>query len=346
MVKPCKKNQIRNPKTGRCVLKSGKIGQQILKNKKSVKLHVKRKQSKTIQRKRNILRTRKPRRVKNKQYMNLAPLIKRYGRNNVEQMIPSGYSFFEKLGSGVYGTTYSIKSRSGQKLALKIQEQHGSKNEFETKMKYEVDIQIKFALYGLSPKVYDLSFFTYKNTIYSTILMGQIDGVMEHSILNTPKNVGSKGICENWIIAIENLINGMCRANLIHGDFHIGNIGFVLDMSQDDEDDDVEWIPNEFSFIDRSHYIKAMIIDFGFSKRGKCNPNLELTQLIRTVIGSKPDFKNNDLYKCLSEGLYKLYKKYNPRANIPLNWTQWDKLYAQQLKLVYPDFFKNEALKR
>jgi len=30
----CKKNQILNPKTGRCVLKSGKIGQEILKNRK------------------------------------------------------------------------------------------------------------------------------------------------------------------------------------------------------------------------------------------------------------------------------------------------------------------------
>ena len=31
---PCNSNQIRNPKTGRCVLKSGKIGQAILKERK------------------------------------------------------------------------------------------------------------------------------------------------------------------------------------------------------------------------------------------------------------------------------------------------------------------------
>jgi predicted unusual protein kinase regulating ubiquinone biosynthesis (AarF/ABC1/UbiB family) len=86
---------------------------------------------------------------------------------------------------------------------------------------------------------------------------------------------------DNILETVELILDKMCEKNLIHGDLHWGNIGFQDMYSQSRS------VLANFSIISNNnsitHHVAPLLIDFGFSKRGSCKPDIELAQLIRTL---------------------------------------------------------------
>jgi len=88
---------------------------------------------------------------------------------------------------------------------------------------------------------------------------------------------------------IQQMIKTMCEKNFVHGDFHWGNIGFMKDNNRSPQSLSL----NDDIFGDGTN-VRLAVIDFGWSSTSKCNPQLELLQLIRTIPLSDIDKSNAD----------------------------------------------------
>jgi tRNA A-37 threonylcarbamoyl transferase component Bud32 len=300
----CKKQgKICNPSSGRCVNSKGLIGKKI----------------KTKKRSRSISRSRCSSGVKSrcatlgkicnsktgrciisrgnssKSILLFNKVSKRYGLNNIADILPKGYEFKQILGKGSYGEVYKICKDNAECKAIKINMLDSSVTETIREFK----MQQKFAKYGLAPQVYEAGLFKKSNKDYGYIIMDLVDSTLATLI----KNKLSVPELDIIINMITDMIKKLCLNNLIHGDLHWDNIAYQI--SAGDKNIIIE--------------LKLIPIDLGMAcclkNNNKCNPGLEILQLIRTLAypydQSIP--KNNRTY--LASKLIELYNnnKFGPK---------------------------------
>jgi len=222
-------------------------------------------------------------------------------------IIPPGYFLSKRLGKGVSGTTYQICHDRFHCLAVKFQ----LMTEPRTVYEQEVNMQELFASYNLAPKVLSPSecisfinehkshkshkshkktsrkksrtkshsrkkshtrskknilFFSKnkKNEPVCSILMERIDGTLKGLLASPNLSLESlKQITGELFV----LIGKMKEHNLTHGDFHHDNIAY-------------RWTSDSEGVL---HY-ELMVIDFGWSKAGVAHTELDVMQLVRTLL--------------------------------------------------------------
>lgn len=122
-----------------------------------------------------------------------------------------------------------------------------------------------------------------------------------------------ENILDLMLKTIDLLLSDMCANNFIHGDFHWGNIGF-----QNTSPESTVRTEEKFKIEDkqgRPIIISPLLIDFGWASKGKCRPDFEILQLIRTLqITDKGEIViQKDNRKYLENGLLQLLEKYKSR---------------------------------
>lgn len=193
-------------------------------------------------------------------------VIKKYN------LLPKNYYVAKLLGTGSYGKVYLLCNRNTDKCdrAIKIGKprKRNRKKDFEK----ELTMTKRFHKLGIGPKFYDGKWLNRENTFY--MVTGRIDDTLEN-YLKTKK---TKTELNQVFHSINKLIKKMKRQNLLHGDFHSGNIGLVQEGNK----------------------IKAVPIDFGFSYYKPTKRmvdegiyNLELVQFYRVEKFIDNDYPNN-----------------------------------------------------
>jgi hypothetical protein len=61
---------------------------------------------------------------------------------------------------------------------------------------------------------------------------------------------------------LDRFLKVMCKYKLVHGDLHLFNIAYILDPAS-------------------NYKLKIVPIDFGWARKGECDPELELLQIMR-----------------------------------------------------------------
>jgi serine/threonine protein kinase len=179
---------------------------------------------------------------------------------NVSKFIDQ-YVNIKILGEGAFGTVFLGTYSNGKKEVIKIQDVDRTYN-FE----HEYKMGIKFGRLGISPKMISKHKFSHGKYRFGIYKMGLIDGTLD-KLLN--RNA-TKELIDYVFNEIMNLLAYMCEHNLIHGDFHPGNIGY---LAREDKSGNV--------------FIKFQVIDHGYACCVKgnylCEPDLEVSQLIRCI---------------------------------------------------------------
>lgn len=302
MVKPCKPDEIRNPKTGRCVKRNGKIGKEILGERKQKSQQ---KDSKTkecpsgtifnpksgrcvkINGKigRELVRLQKPKSPSPKSLKSPSSspiekeIIDKFG-NNIYKELDKDYKITKIVGSGAFGTVYlECKKRSIQDCdrVVKLED---FKRKKRSSIEKEIEMQRKFSDIGLSPKVFKSKIVN--NT--SMIEMERLECSVEKDFLT--KKWPEK-IIKDFVKFVESTLNKMCEYNLSHGDLHFGNMGYNMVKGK----------------------IKLYLLDFGFSMKDKCIPEIELAKLIGTYTPKYYKNLNKETYDLLFKELITLDKK-------------------------------------
>lgn len=278
--------------------------------------------------------------LKKPQYNKIAKLLKHESSAKnlcgaIEHVIPKeclgNLKVIKYLGGGEFGKILSLCKDRWECKAMKIMVANPDSDFVSADQ--EIALQKYAAKHGLAPKIEKLC----KKGKARFIVMDKVDGILEN-FLNTKK--------QDWeldalLVEIERLMKLMCKHKMTHGDMHWGNVGYTLefegDMSgpdsnyvppKDGEDDDEDYIDDDDyttpkrgkgrtrikrARIKRTRlYAKLMFIDFGQAHIGKCNPRLDLLQLLRTAGSDYVEHANRYNMKYLQNRLFEMYtKKYN-----------------------------------
>jgi serine/threonine protein kinase len=194
-------------------------------------------------------------------------IVEMYGPEFIN-MMPSGYILSKKLGSGRYGTTFSICKGRFQCSALKIIELEDGREE----LNHEIRIQNKFHTKNLAPAVLGKPmFYNFNGKEFGVIHMEQIDNVLDNilSINLTPE--GLDDIARGFLY----LVSQLDLAGYTHRDMHPGNIA----------------VNNRVDAYGKAT-VQLSLIDFGHSRTNDgAWPEVEVLQFLRTL--SMKD-KNSD----------------------------------------------------
>ena len=120
-------------------------------------------------------------------------------------------------------------------------------------------------------------------------------------------------ILDLMLKSVDLILADMCANNFVHGDFHWGNIAF-----QNTSLESTVRKSAKFTIMDKQGnpvMISPLLIDFGWASKGKCRPDFEILQLLRTLQiqdSDEPGIQKNNR-KYLEDGLLKLLHKYKSR---------------------------------
>ncbi len=132
--------------------------------------------------------------------------------------------------------------------------------------------------------------------------------------------------------SIDGMLTSMCEHNLIHGDFHWGNIGFQESARE-----------SRLSFPVRVEeekmYVSPLVIDFGYSKEGRCIPEIELLQLIRTLYPQVMPEINRENAEYLFKGIVRLMRSHGGKLTIPFSNPRWTTFEINFVDAMYLDLF-------
>jgi tRNA A-37 threonylcarbamoyl transferase component Bud32 len=216
--------------------------------------------------------------------------------------LPKGYHLSKKLGSGVFGVTFSICKNNFECLAIKVQ-QFTDKNAIMN----EVKMQKIFHKHGIAPAIIGSpKFYKHKGKDFAVIVMSRIDVVMQ-DLLDQP--ITDEAREQIWT-AIVSLLSTMRKYKLAHNDMHWENLAMVY--AQD------------------AHgrlTMRGTCIDFGWSFSGKSSTSLEVLQLIRTLDRSYSPNINKKTQQFLLTRLIALYEgsydgDVRHQASVEALWTR------------------------
>jgi hypothetical protein len=201
--------------------------------------------------------------------------------------IPAKYKIVGQIGAGLYGHAFLLSDPDFNQQVLKIQfiddaKYGSSRKAFE----HEYKLQAKFAAVGIAPTPRKMRFFdrsSGENTSYvGAILMDRVYGTIGKLM---ERHVFSPGEIDHLVSEIERVLKIMCKEGLIHGDFHMWNLGYNLGKT-----------PGKF---------RVEIIDFGYSccikHREQCQVKFELSKIldVNSIPGAHdwktPTFRKNML---------------------------------------------------
>jgi predicted Ser/Thr protein kinase len=194
--------------------------------------------------------------------------------------------FARFLGMGGNGMVFEIcnPAMSSTRFVVKIDRR--AKN-----LDAEAQMQRDFHIVGLAPEPVGL----YENVL----IMGKVDGVLGEMLLAKR----STEFLDRIVFSVIDLIYRMCDHNLAHRDMHWSNIGFQFDIESRD--------------------IHMVLIDFGTAIYG-CDPELELSQLIRTCYSSNYEPTNMEY---LRQQLTIVFE--TNFGDAPTNFETWTKHYTK-----------------
>lgn len=165
----------------------------------------------------------------------------------------------------------------------------------------EAEIQHKFAQAGLSPAVLLVQY----DPRLSYIVMDRLSGGMLLKLLE--QGPLSEQILRDLASKLVAMLDAMCAAQIVHQDMNWGNIGYTNDFP-----------PKLVNWDD----IELQVIDFGMSRDGKCDVQVDLASLIR---GS---FTDNENVARMREMLVEEYAaRFSLPANFQDNFYSWDSIY-------------------
>jgi hypothetical protein len=218
--------------------------------------------------------------------------------------------FVKLLGVGAYGLAFTIcnPSLSSELFVVKYQYNQENKNSDELFVR-EYEMQKKFYDAGIAPepKFFELS--------PNLIVMAKIDGTLD-GLLEKPC---TKETLDGILEGILGLISRMCANELSHRDLHWGNVGYVFKFEEEQFDTpDINLHPLQ-------RRTDFQLIDFDSAKNLGCDPEAELTQLIRTSFPLISADLDQDNMTYLREELIQLYMnnyEYDPtQIN---NFSYWE----------------------
>jgi len=196
--------------------------------------------------------------------------------DNFKEMIDAscvkGWDITGYLGEGVYGTTYSAtRKRDGKEGVVKVQTGNSG-------VRREIESQKVLHAKGLAPEIFEYCSYKPKknmkmergHTHVFVVFMGKVDGIVE-SWLDRPK-ISEESI-RMLAKAIFVTLGKFQREGVTHGDFHIGNIGYVFTDSTKTK-------------------VVVAPIDFGITTTKKAHTRFELLQLSRTLSPVYSDSKH------------------------------------------------------
>lgn len=228
-----------------------------------------------------------------------------------------GYFVDKKLGKGEFGVVYKVCLENNRNCEYALKVQNVNKSRYKD-IEKEHELHKLFYKAKLSPKFVESKTIKKNNKYIDYSLIERIDGILEDYI----QPFTTKEQLDMIVSSIIRLCNSMCKFKLTHGDMHSGNIAYVLNVHK--------------------RRIDFKLIDFGWSMKGKCNPQLELLQFLRTLHMSKYKCPKgltvkeqryakksyNDNIKYLENSIYNIYKKkYN--NSLKNNRRSWQKQHEK-----------------
>lgn len=258
-----------------------------------------------------------------------------------------GFKIADKIKVGnAFGTLFyvyppsdfksSSKRRFDRRYILKVQSDPYS--EGRSALEYEAHMQKLFYKAGIAPKIYKEHHFNDKRKT-GMLIMEKLDTNTLPTLLNSQEL--SKQELDQVFKWFLDIFKVMCDNNLVHGDFHTGNIGVVFDPSEKH----------------KPLYSRPVLIDFGWSSRGLCDIRIEILQLLRSIqidLEEKQIKPGNAKY--LENKLLELYKskytshffptiekRYEGKNGYDNLYSIYQEMYAQNV--YYPDKHKYEKSK-
>lgn len=230
----------------------------------------------------------------------IAKLTKKYGKDLFDFINP--YRIEKRIGSGRFGEVFLLYNPKLKRSldVIKIQKVDSS-----VEFNNEIIIQNKLAEQGFAPNILNHTLYYHKRTRYGIIHMTKIDMSLK-TLLKEPLT------SENFTMIkqiIRSLIDFLCKESIVHGDLHYDNITFYWDVSN------------------LKPVLKPMFIDFGWSSYDlKCNPKLEILQLLRS---NEIDRINKNNKKEMEKILLSLYSQYTGEK-IKKSYDTYDRLYDKE----------------
>jgi tRNA A-37 threonylcarbamoyl transferase component Bud32 len=189
-------------------------------------------------------------------------VVQTYGKQALK-LLPEGFHFTRKLGSGKFGATFQICHSKLHCMALKIIELH---RDSTLEMAYEeFDTQQDFAKDFLAPNVIgDPQTWKANGKNWFGFKMERIDGTLLGLL---KKDILTEKALNEIIVSIGTLLGLLIVNKKTHGDLHTDNIAY-----RNVEDDQGHLV------------LELLLIDFGFSVEGIVDTRVELLQLGRTLL--------------------------------------------------------------
>ena len=213
--------------------------------------------------------------------------------DNFKEMLDAscvkGWDITGYIGQGAYGTTYGARRKSdGKEGVVKVQTGNSSVLD-------EIKSQKILHSKKLAPEVFDFCSYKPKSNMVMErghdkvyiIFMGLVDGVVEDWLNRS--NISPESI-KMLAQSIFNTLSKLRREGFTHGDFHIGNLGYVYTDST-------------------RKSVTVAPIDFGYTSTEKAFTKFEIMQLVRTLDPSFYKTKNKSPLRALAKEVRRMAMK-------------------------------------
>lgn len=215
----------------------------------------------------------------------------KYGDGFLELL--GDFEISKSLGEGSYGSTFLLENTELPNRVLKIQKVHKEDIHINESAINEIRILSLFSNSGITPEFFGSNTYSFYNDGYYNIyayVIEAFDTTLNDFInrLNYSDSDELEQVAYDVFIGIQNIFDFMCKNNVVHGDFHIGNIGINV---------------SEFN---RNKIDKLFLFDFGFSQLKSCNKCFEIERFLWSLKWVGNETKRKKLEQ-VAEQLWDLY---------------------------------------
>jgi len=229
--------------------------------------------------------------------------------NAIQNAFPSpillpGWRITKLLGNGNFGVAMGTRGPQNEAGALKILKE----NKIDL-VDSEIEMGNKFHKLGLSPKNKKVTTFKLGRNFYHSIHMDRLDGIIGTYLASNPPKKNIEMIIEKTFMVVKKLSDN----NIVHGDLHFDNIGFIHSRDKDEVG-------------------KLQVIDHGFAKSGMSLPEIDVLQMLRSTQFMHGITKENA--KFIDQKIRDGAKKYFGIDGLPYNMYLQDKLMSTLRKKI------------